>query len=195
MNQRRSAAQAGPDLCRGVRAPARAASLLLLSALPTLFTPVLAEGGQGQPPVKLAVFDFELEDTSASGAAAGPTPADTASMQAVSDKARALLAQSGRYSLVDTRNANADPARQHVLRNCNGCEAAIARQLGAEQALLGVVTRVGQIDYAVDLHITDARTGKLLRQERSVFLGADYAWSSGVSSLLRHRVLSEDYPP
>jgi hypothetical protein len=172
----------------GIRAIAGFTGLLLFTASAAAF----ADGGQA--PVKLAVFDFELQDVSA---AAKPveTPADAAILQKLSDKARDIIARSGRYSLVDTRGADADPVRRHDLRDCDGCEAAIAQKLGAQQALLGVVTRVEQASYAVDIRITDAASGKLLKEERAVFLGAADEWGSGVSTLLRHRVLSDDYPP
>lgn len=167
-----------------------AAALLLCAGL----APALADSAPPQP-VSLAVFDFELEDTSAGAPAKNVTPADAAIMQKVSDKARGLFAQSGRYRLVDTRKAQAEPARRHALRDCGGCEAGIARGLGAEQALLGVVTRVEQASYAVDIRISDAGSGKLVKEERAVFLGSADEWPSGVSTLVRHRILADDYPP
>ena len=78
-------------------------------------------------PVEIAVFDFELEDMSAAGSSNGVAAADAAHLAEATGGVRDLLAQSGRYHLVDIGNANADAARQHALRDCNGCDAGIAR--------------------------------------------------------------------
>src|SRR5476649_1736220 len=86
-------------------------------------------------PLKMAVFDFELEDVSAAGAAAMGEPArDSTRMQVVTDEARRVLAQSGRYRLVDTGGVDAEPVKQKSLRNCDGCEAGIALKFGAERS-------------------------------------------------------------
>jgi hypothetical protein len=142
------------------------------------------------PTVKIAVFEFELEDVSAAGSA---TPGDTASkatrMQAVTDEARRVLAQSGRYRLVDIGGADVQAMKDKSLRNCDGCEARIALQLGAERSLIGVVTRVAQTEYYVSLRITDTATGKVVNQESAFFTGADDAWASGVGMLIKHQVL------
>ena len=58
-------------------------------------------------------------------------------MQAVTAAARRILAQSGRYRIVDTSGAEAEVVKDKPLRNCNGCEAGIALKLGAEGPLLG----------------------------------------------------------
>ena len=61
------------------------------------------------PPIKIAVFDFELEDYSAGGGVIGQTLEDIAQLKRATDEARQLLAQSGRYSLVDVSHADAEP--------------------------------------------------------------------------------------
>jgi hypothetical protein len=43
--------------------------------------------------------------------------------------------------LVTTGGVSAEAAKDGTLRNCNGCGAGIALQLGAERSLIGVVTR------------------------------------------------------
>lgn len=175
------------------RAIVRSGGLLLLCAL---MAPAFADTGKEQPaPVKLAVFDFELNDVSAGASKASEKPADIALLKAVSEKARQVMVQSGRYSLVDTGGADSEQVKGRSLKTCDGCEAAIALKLGAEQSLLGVVTRVEMSSYAVQVQIRDARTGKLVNQQSAVFLGSDDGWSNGAASLLRHRVLSNDYPP
>jgi hypothetical protein len=75
------------------------------------------------------------------------------------------------------------------LRNCDGCEAGIAAQLGAQQALIGVVSKVTQTDYYVIIRIRDAQTGKILAQEEANFAGDEQGWASGVRMLIRHQVL------
>jgi hypothetical protein len=110
-------------------------------------------------------------------------------MEKVSVAARQMLAKSGRYLLVDGSDANALPVREKSLRNCEGCEAGIALEAGAEQALVGVIRRVTQTDYYVQIQITDAKTGKVLNQQSANFAGGPDGWASGVRMLLKHQVL------
>lgn len=147
-------------------------------------------------PVRIAVFDFELEDVSAAASQAGTSTSTSASsaamMQKVSNEARRLLAQSGRYTLVDVSKVDAQPVIEKSLRNCDGCETGIALQLGAEQALVGVVRRISMTDYYVEIQISDCRTGKVLDQQVANFAGGDDGWASGVGMLIRHTVLASD---
>ena len=139
--------------------------------------------------VKLAVFDFELDDSSPAAAILGSTTSSAAAMDQVSEAARHMFERSGRYLLVDVSDSDAKPVKDKALRNCDGCEAPIALNLGAEQAVVGVVKRITQTDYYVSVQITDARTGKVLNQQSANFAGGPDGWASGVRILLKHQVL------
>jgi|SRR5580658_971340 hypothetical protein len=163
--------------------------ILLVAAL----TPALRAQAAGAPSVKIAVFDFELEDVSAAGAASmGDAAGDSTRMHAVTEEARRVLAQSGRFSIVDTNGVDAQPVKDLALRNCDGCDAAIALKLGAERSLIGVVTRVAKTEYYVSLRFTDTGTGKVIDEQSAFFTGADDAWASGVRMLLKHGVLADE---
>jgi len=137
--------------------------------------------------VKLAVFDFELEDATPASALLGQTTRTEATMGEVSDAARRMLAESGRYILADMTSVEAEPVRSKSLRNCDGCEAGIALQSGADQALIGVVRRITQTDYYVVIRITDAKTGKVLDEQAANFAGGPEGWASGVRMLIKHQ--------
>jgi hypothetical protein len=154
--------------------------------------PALAANSEKPSPVKIAVFDFELDDVSPAASANGVNSSSAATMEKVSGAARRVLAQSGRYSLIDVSKVGAQPVKEKSLRNCNGCEAGIALQLGADQSLIGVVRRVTMTDYYVWIQISDARTGKVLNQQAANFAGGDDGWASGVTSLIKHQVLVVD---
>jgi len=139
--------------------------------------------------VKLAVFDFELDDVSPAASFLGQTTSNEAIMEKVSSEARRMLAESGRFILVDVSRVDAEPVRAKSVRNCKGCEAGIALQAGAEQALIGVVRRVTQTDYYVLIQISDAETGKVLNQQEANFAGGPDGWASGVRMLIKHQVL------
>ncbi|HTZ71867.1 MAG TPA: DUF2380 domain-containing protein [Acetobacteraceae bacterium] len=131
-------------------------------------------------PIRIVVFPFELDDFSA-GAAAGVTnPVDRGQIEAATAAARAALVKTGRYTLVD-----ADKHQTDALRDCNGCEAAIARQLGAQQSLLGVVRRISQTEYEVRFAIRDAASGKIIASADSgLRMGAAYSWDRGARQLI-----------
>jgi hypothetical protein len=145
--------------------------------------------------VKLAVFEFELDDVSPAAALLGQTTSNEAAMLKVSSEARRMLAESGRYVLVDVSNVDAEPVREKSLRNCDGCEAEIALQAGADQALIGVVRRVTQTDYYVVVQVRDAQSGKVLDQQDANFAGGPDGWASGVRMLLKHQVLGPAEEP
>jgi hypothetical protein len=107
----------------GARSTSVAASLLSAAWLPA--------HAAATDPIKLAIFDFELEDVSAGASPAGENSFDAAQLASVTGEVRQLLAQSGRYRLVDVGSADAPATKAHALRECDGCDAAIARQLGA----------------------------------------------------------------
>ncbi len=161
--------------------------VLLLSVA---YFSAFAADAQKSPPIKIAVFDFELEDVSPQSSLLGETIGNAAIMERVSSEARRVLAQSGRYSLIDVSKVDAKPVTEKSLRNCDGCETSIALQLGAEQSLIGVVRRVTQTDYYVLVRIRDARTGKILDEQEANFAGAADGWASGVRMLIKHQLLS-----
>jgi hypothetical protein len=158
--------------------------VLIIPVLFAALTPALPAPAAA-PPLKIAVFDFALEDVSAAGAASmGDAAADSTRMHAVTEEARRVLAQSGRFSIVDTNGIDARP--------CDGCDAAIGLKLGAERSLIGVVTRVAKTEYYVSLRFTDTGTGKVINEQSAFFTGADDAWASGVRMLLKHGILADE---
>jgi hypothetical protein len=141
-------------------------------------------------PAGLAMFEFELEDESAGAESTGPTASDLTSLVDATDAVRKLLAESGRYHLIDGRSASADVVKTHTLHDCGGCDAAIARELGADQSLVGVVRRVSRTEYTVRFEIRDARTGAIVSNADSgLRMGANYSWSRGAVRLVRDRLL------
>lgn len=143
-------------------------------------------------PVKIAVFDFELDDSSAGAGIAGDMTADAAHLNQATGEARRLMSQSGRYSPVDVSATDDEVVKNHRLRQCDGCEAAIARKLGAQQSFLGVVTRISRTEYVVRFQIRDAHTGEIvLAPQSGLRMGANYSWGRGTASLIRSDLLHQ----
>jgi hypothetical protein len=151
---------------------------------------VFAKEAAKPVPVKIAVFDFELDDESPAASLLNEATSGAAALHRVSSEARLELAQSGRYSVIDASQTDMSAVPNKSFRDCEGCEAGIALKLGAEQALIGVVKRATQTDYYVWIQIRDARTGKILDQQAANFAGGEEGWASGVRMLIRHQVLA-----
>jgi hypothetical protein len=163
------------------------ATALLLGAAALAAFPAWADA---PAPIKLAIFDFELEDFSAGASVTGQSPADTTDLKNATDQIRRLLAQSGRYRLIDGDNADAAAAKDHALHDCNGCDAAIAMKLGADESFVGTVKRISRMEYTVRFAIRDARTGAVVADADSgLRMGANYSWSRGAAQLVSDRLL------
>jgi hypothetical protein len=149
----------------------------------------MAHEAAAPPGIKIAVFDFELEDLSAASVLLGDKTTSSGSLDKVTQTARGELAKSGRYVVIDPSHDGAAVAKDTALKDCDGCDAPLASQLGADQSLIGVVRRVSQTDYYVLVQIRDAHTGTVLAQEAANFAGGEEGWASGVRMLIDHQVL------
>jgi hypothetical protein len=170
----------------------RASSLSLgVAVFCVVVIAAFATRAETAPPIKIAVFDFELEDYSAGGGVIGKTAEDVAQLKRATDEARQLLAQSGRYSLVDVSHADAEPAKTQSLRTCSGCEADIAHKLGADQSFVGIIARSSRTEYAVGFQIRDTRDGSLVfKQQTDLRMGTNDSWNRGVIRLIKNTLLS-----
>ncbi|WP_407189348.1 DUF2380 domain-containing protein [Bradyrhizobium centrosematis] len=137
-------------------------------------------------PVALAVFEFELEDMTAASMG-GSAASDASHLAEVTGGVRDVLSQSGRYRIVEVGR---EVATAGTLRDCGGCEAAIARGLGADQSLIGVVRRVSRTEYTLGFQVRDASTGAVLaRGDSGLRMGADYSWKRGAVRLVNERLI------
>jgi hypothetical protein len=170
----------------------RRRSLLAACAVGSLGggVPLTLQASADPSPVKIAIFDFELDDFSGGAGIAGDNAADLAQLDRATSEVRRLIAQSGRYDLVDVASAEGDGLKSRSLRRCNGCEAAIALKLGADQSFVGVVRRISRTEYAVQFQIRDAHTGAMiLARQSDLRIGADYSWNRGAAALINSSLL------
>lgn len=157
----------------------------------SILTGVLpSASAQGAAPIKLALFQFELDDFSAA-ATPDESPADADQLARVTEDVRQLITQSGRYTLVDVSAVDAVPVKQHDLHSCNGCEAALAAKLGAEQSLVGVVKRISRTEYQVRYQLRDAKSGAVLSEaDTGLRMGTLDSWTRGAKRLVKERLLA-----
>lgn len=154
--------------------------------------PTLGKQADVIAPVRLAVFDFELEDFSGGAGIVPQSNEDREQLRLTTETVRRLLTESGRYSLVDVSHADAPDVSAHSLNKCDGCDAAIARKLGADQSLIGAVNRISRMEYGVTFRLRDAQTGKLVAVERTdLRMGANYSWNRGAAWLIKNRLLEK----
>lgn len=154
--------------------------------------PGSGDAAESAGPVGLAVFDFELIDTSLEGASYGADAAEAKRLVLISDLLRELLAQSGEYRIVDTAPARKEIADAGLIHGCNGCEIAIARSLGAERAMTGTVHKVSTLILGIEVTERDVETGGTLRVAAAQIRGnTDQSWTHGLRWLVRYRLLPE----
>ena len=142
-------------------------------------------------PVTIAVFDFELNDTSAGGGIIGQDAIDTENLRKSTEEARRMLSASGRYSIADTGSVAGEVISVGGIQHCNGCDGPLAKKLGADQSMVGVFTRVSRVEYTLQILVRDTQTGAVVSNNfTGLRMGANYAWPRGVKWLMNNRILS-----
>ena len=156
--------------------------LAALAALP-------AAWAVAQSPKKAAVFDLELIDTSLEGEIKGKNAAESERLRLASESLRRELVGTGVYVLVDRAPAADAIKAAGFLHGCNGCEADIARALGADIAVTGTVHKVSNLILNINVTVTDVATRQRLAAASVDIRGnTDESWIRGVSYLVRNRL-------
>src|SRR5947209_4806219 len=130
------------------------ARLLFLSCL------VAASGAVAEP--RVAVFDFELIDTSLEGEMKGTSAEEKARLAKLAPMLREKLAASNRYIVVDVA-----PVLEHAhaqnLQACGGCDATLAQEAGADIAVTGTVQKVSNLILNLNIYLRNAKDDRLLQ--------------------------------
>ena len=144
-------------------------------------------------PTKIAVFDFELVDTSLQGEVDGPRADEQRRLREAGDQLRKALADSGKFIVLDIAPVYA-AAHASNLQACGGCDVKYAQQLGADLAITGVVQKVSNLILNMNIYLRDTHTGRRVAAMSADFRGnTDVSWSRTTSYLLRNRLLAPNY--
>jgi hypothetical protein len=158
----------------------------------TAVTLMISAPVHAEPP-KVAVFDFELVDTSLQGEVNGPRTDEQGRLMRVGDQLRRELTESGKFHVLDISPVNA-AAHGSNLQACGGCDVQYAQRLGADLVITGVVQKVSNLILNVNIYMRDVHSGGLV-----TFAGADMrgntdeSWSRAMSYLVRNRLLAPNY--
>ncbi len=141
----------------------------------------------------VAVFDFELIDTSLEGALLGARGDEQARLARLSDQLRERLRESGRFSVLDIAPI-AGEARARNLQACGGCDAELARRIGAELAITGTVQKISNLILNMSIYVRDASSGRTMAAMNADLRGnTDESWSRTLDWLVRNRLLAPGY--
>jgi len=144
-------------------------------------------------PPKVAVFDFELVDTSLQGEVDGPRGDEQDRLMRAGDQLRKGLADSGRFQLLDIAPVNA-AAHGSNLQACGGCDVQYAQKLGADLAITGVVQKVSNLILNMNIYLRDAHSGGIVSVMSVDLRGnTDESWTRAMSYLMRNRLLAPNY--
>ena len=144
-------------------------------------------------PLKVAVFDFELVDTSLQGEVDGPRTDEQRRLMSAGDQLRKALAESEKFAVLDIAPVNA-AAHGSNLQACGGCDVQYAQQVGADLAITGVVQKVSNLILNMNIYLRDTHTGNLVTSMSADFRGnTDESWSRAAGYLLRNRLLAPNY--
>jgi hypothetical protein len=140
---------------------------------------MLRAGARAAEP-KVAVFDFELVDTSLEGATYGPRRDQQARLTQIADRLHDELAKSGQVTAVDVTPVSAQARAAH-LGNCGGFDAQFANRGGADFAVTGWVQKVFNLILNMNVQVSKAKTGRV------IFL---VSWSRGIDWPIRYDLLA-----
>jgi hypothetical protein len=144
---------------------------------------------------KAAIFPFELIDTSLEGELGGARQDEARRLVLVTQELRQLVVRDGGYELVQLTGLEREIARAQPLRKCNGCEADLARQIGAEVAITGTVQKVSNLILNLNIYVRAAASGKLARAMSVDIRGnTDESWLRGLRWLVANRLFVERPP-
>jgi hypothetical protein len=144
--------------------------------------------------LRVAIFDFELVDTSLEGATNGPRADEAARLARLGDQLRALATSSGKLEVIDIAPVRPE-ARKANLQACGGCDADFAKKLGAELSITGTVQKVSNLILIlnINLYVRVVETrAPLVAMSADIRGNTDESWARGLDYLVRTRFLPSE---
>jgi hypothetical protein len=154
-------------------------------AVPALLLPVTVSQAAVRP---IAVFNFELIDTSLDGAMNGPRADEAARIVEISERLREWLAGRSDVRVVDIAPVAKDAAAVH-LQACGGCDADLARRVGAELSITGTVQKVSNLILNMTIYVRSVATGRVVASMNADMRGnTEQSWTHTLRWLERNRL-------
>lgn len=141
----------------------------------------------GQAAERIAAFPAELFTTSLE-----PIRDDELARLRQLDVELAAALADRTYTLVDTGPVAEKAVAYAYLWSCNGCERALAQELGADLAAVLWVQKVSNLILNINLRISDAYTRRVVRAGSVDIRGnTDESWSRGLRYLLENQIFED----
>lgn len=155
-------------------------------------SPLFVTGALGAAPVPTAVFPFDLIDDSEEGAVSGVRADQTNRLALITAELRRLLVASGRYNVLDMAALATDIANDRPIYRCNGCAEALARELGADLAMVATVQKVSNLILNINVYVRDVKADRIVKQYSVDLRGnTDESWLRGIGYLVKNQLLAE----
>lgn len=117
------------------------------------------------------------------------SPEETARIQHMTDGLKQALEKSGQYRLVNLASIRKQIDNVKDIHDCNGCEIELAKQAGAQVAVVAWAQKVSNLILNLNVRIEDVATGETLRGGSVDIRGnTDQSWDRGLKYLLEERV-------
>jgi hypothetical protein len=151
---------------------------------------LVAMTGSARPePLKMAVFEFELINTSTGLPA---TETEQTRLAMLSERLRNALDASSIFEVVDIAPIG-EKAAQSNLQACGGCDRTFAEQVGADLSVTGVIHKMSELILNISIAVREVQSGQIVGAfNADIRSNTDDSWRRGLDWLLKHRILAED---
>lgn len=147
-----------------------------------------AAAAMTEEPVRVAVFDFELIDTSLEGALMGPRADETRRLERLGTRLREAIERTEGFRVVDLASVAAE-ARSRHLQHCGGCDRDLALKLDADWSVTGTVQKVSNLILNINIYVRDVASGEMIQVMSADIRGnTDVSWERGLSWLIQYRL-------
>jgi hypothetical protein len=163
-----------------------------IALLAAVMLAAAALDGARSEPLKVAVFDLELVNTSTPHVP--PTGAEQARLAMLSERLRAALEAGATIEVVDI-GAVREAAAHSNLQACAACDRRFAEAVGADVSATGVIYKMSELILSLSVFMRDVPSGKIIGAFTADFRGnTDESWTRALDWLLKHRILPEEAP-
>jgi hypothetical protein len=148
----------------------------------------LAVAAEETEPARVAIFGFELIDTSLQGEMTGARPEEAARLATLGEALREAYAATPGFAVADIAPVQEEAARRR-LHSCRGCATRLAGEVGAELAVTGTVQKVSNLILNINVYVREVESGRLVRAASADIRGnTDESWRRGLDWLIDNRL-------